>query len=113
MRFLGYTMGDPSAPTTPPSPDEMAKMGAFVAEATKAGVLLATGGVAPLDQAVKVQYHGGEYTVLDGPFAETTELVGGWALMECRDQAEAVEWTKRFLAIVGDGESMVRPVYMS
>jgi hypothetical protein len=105
MRFLGYTMGDPSAPMTPPSPDEMAKMGAFVAEATKAGVLL--------DQAVKVQYHGGEYTVLDGPFAETKELVGGWALMECRDQAEAVEWTKRFLAIVGDGESMVRPVYMS
>jgi len=113
MRFLGYTMGDPSAPMTPPSPDEMAKMGTFVAEATKAGVLLATGGVAPLDQAVKVQYHGGEYTVLDGPFAETKELVGGWALMECRDQAEAVEWTKRFLAIVGDGESMVRPVYMS
>lgn len=113
MRFLGYTMGDPSAPMTPPSPDEMAKMGAFVAEATKAGVLLATGGVAPLDQAVKVRYHGGEYTVLDGPFAETKELVGGWALMECRDQAEAVEWTKRFLAIVGDGESMVRPVYMS
>ena len=113
MRFLGYTMGDPSAPMTPPSPDEMAKMGAFVEEATKAGVLLATGGVAPLDQAVKVRYHGGEYTVLDGPFAETKELVGGWALMECRDQAEAVEWTKRFLAIVGDGESMVRPVYMS
>ncbi len=66
MRFLGYTMGDPSAPMTPPSPDEMAKMGAFVEEATKAGVLLATGGVAPLDQAVKVRYHGGEYTVLDG-----------------------------------------------
>jgi len=37
MRFLGYTMGDPSAPMTPPSPDEMAKMGTFVAEATKAG----------------------------------------------------------------------------
>ncbi len=111
MRFLGYTLGDPSAPVPMPSPDDMAKMGAFVEEATKAGVLLATGGVAPLNEAIKVQYHNGEFTVLDGPFTEAKELVGGWALMECRDKAEAVEWTKRFLALVGEGESTIRPVY--
>ena len=111
MRYLGYTLGDPSAPIAPPTQEDYAKMGAFVEEATKAGVLLATGGVAPLDEAVKVQYHGGEFTVLDGPFTEAKELVGGWALMECRDKAEAVEWTKRFLALVGEGESTIRPVY--
>ena len=86
-------------------------MGAFVEEATKAGVLLATGGVGPLEEAVKVQYHDGEFTVLDGPFTEAKELVGGWALLECRDKDEAIEWTKRFLEIAGHGESTIRTVY--
>jgi len=87
-----------------------AKMGAFVEEATKAGVLVATGGVGPLADATRVSYHDGQYTVIDGPFTEAKELIGGWALMECRDKAEAIEWTKRFLAIVGEGESTIRPV---
>ena len=111
MRFLGYTLGDPSTPVTPPRPELMAEMGSFVEEATKAGVLLATGGVGPLDEATRVSYHDGEFTVLDGPFTEAKELIGGWAVMECRDKAEAIEWTKRFLAIVGEGESTIRPVY--
>ena len=73
-------------------------------------MLLATGGLMPPDQAIKVKYSGGEFTVLDGPFAEAKELVGGWALMEVRDRAEAIEWTKRFLAIAGEGESTLREV---
>lgn len=92
MKFLGYTLGDPNAPMPQPSPDLYQKMGAFVEEATKAGVLLATGGLAPVDEGVKVQYHNGEFTVLDGPFTEAKELIGGWALMECRDKDEAIEW---------------------
>ncbi len=110
MKFLGYTLGDPNAPMPQPSPDLYQKMGAFVEEATKAGVLLATGGLAPVDEGVKVQYHNGEFTVLDGPFTEAKELIGGWALMECRDKDEAIEWTKRFLTIAGEGESTIRPV---
>jgi hypothetical protein len=110
MRFLGYTLADPTTPIPQPSPDMYAKMGAFVEEATKAGVLLATGGVGPLDDAVKVSYDGASYTVKDGPFSEAKELVGGWAVMECRDKDEAIEWTKRFLAIAGPGESTIRPV---
>ena len=86
-------------------------MGEFVAEATKAGVILATGGLAPADTATKIRYADGEFTVLDGPFAEAKELVGGWALMETRDRDEAIEWVKRFLAIAGPGESTIRPVY--
>jgi hypothetical protein len=111
MKFFGYTMGDPNAPVEPGSPEMYERMGAFVEEATKAGVLLATGGLAPLNEAVKVKYSGGEFTVLDGPFAEAKELVGGWALMETRDISEAIEWTKRFLTISGDGESTIRQVY--
>ena len=110
MRYLGYTLGDPSVPIAPPAPELIAEMGSFVEEATKAGVLLATGGVGPLDEATRVSYHNGEFTVLDGPFTEAKELVGGWALMEVRDKAEAIEWTKRFLAIVGEGETTIRPV---
>ncbi len=111
MRFLGYTLADPSIPIPPPSQDMYAKMGVFIEEATKAGVLLATGGLGPVEEAVKVRYADGQFTVLDGPFAEAKELVGGWALMETRDKDEAVEWTKRFLTIAGGGESTIRQVY--
>ena len=111
MRFLGYTLADPSIPVPPPSPEMYAEMGAFIEEATKAGVLVATGGLGPVDEATRVRYADGEFTVLDGPFAEAKELVGGWALMETRDKDEAIEWTKRFLAIAGPGESTIRQVY--
>jgi hypothetical protein len=110
MRFLGYTLADPSAPIPEPDPEMYAKMGAFVAEATQAGVVLATGGLAPPSEAIKVRYSNGEFTVLDGPFSEAKELVGGWALMEVRDKAEAIEWVKRFLAVAGEGESTIREV---
>jgi hypothetical protein len=111
MRFFGYTLGDPTVPTPPPSPELMAEMGKFIEEATKAGVLLATGGLAPVEEAVKVIRADGKFTVVDGPFTEAKELIGGWALMETRDQDEAVEWTKRFLNLAGDGESTIRQVY--
>ncbi len=111
MRFLGYTLADPSTPIPPPDPEMFAKMGAFVEEATKAGILLATGGLTPPEEATRVRYTDGQFTVLDGPFSEAKELIGGWALMECRDKAEAIEWTKRFLTIAGEGESTIRQVY--
>jgi hypothetical protein len=111
MRFFCYTLGDPSAPMPPPTQELMTEMGKLVEEATQAGVLVATGGMAPLDQATKVSYADGKFTVLDGPFTEAKELIGGWALLDTRDQAEAVEWGKRFLTIVGSGESTIRPVY--
>jgi hypothetical protein len=111
MRFLGYTMGDPSIPAPPPTPGLIAEMNDFVEEATKAGVLLAAGGVGPYQEATKVSLSDGKFTVLDGPFTEAKELIGGWALMEVRDKDEAVEWTKRFLSVVGEGESTIRQVY--
>ena len=112
MRFLGYTIGDPSTPMTPPGPEDFAEMSKFMEEATKAGVLLATGGVGPIESLTKIVNSGGKITVLDGPFTEAKELIGGWALMECRDQAEAIEWSKRFVAIAGEGEVRLREVFM-
>ena len=111
MRFLGYTLGDESVPVPPPTPELMARMGEFMEEATKAGVLVATGGIAPTAMGAKVTLADGEFTVVDGPFAEAKELIGGWALTECRDLPEAIEWTKRFLSVLGSGEARVRPVF--
>ena len=111
MRFFGYTLANEAeTPTEPPSPDMYEKMGKFVEEATKAGIVVATGGIAPTSEGAIVSLKGGEFTVLDGPFTEAKELVGGWALMECRDKDEAIEWTKRFLNVLGEGECRVRPV---
>jgi hypothetical protein len=111
MRFLCYTIGDPNAELPPPSPQMLEEMGHFVEEVTKAGALVATGGVGPLDTASKVSYDGKDFTVKDGPFTETKELIGGWALLECRDKDEAIEWGRRFLTIAGAGESTIRPTF--
>jgi hypothetical protein len=111
MRFLGYTLANEAEmPSTPPRPELFEEMGAFVEEAVNAGVIVATGGIAPTAEGVKISLQDGEFTVVDGPFTEAKELVGGWALLECRDMDEAIEWTKRYLNVVGAGESRVRPV---
>jgi len=109
MRFLTYTLGDENVPVPPPAPDLMDAMEALMEEITTAGVLVATGGLAPTSMAAKVSLTDGEFTVLDGPFTEAKELIGGWALLECRDLDEAVEWAKRFVSVVGEGEVRVRP----
>jgi hypothetical protein len=111
MRYLMYTLGDESVPIPPPSPELMEEMGRFVEEATKAGVLLVTGGLAPSATGTKVSLHAGKFTVTDGPFTEAKELIGGWALCECRDKDEAIEWAKRFLTVVGEGDSTIRQVF--
>jgi len=111
MRFLGYTLADEAElPTEPPSPELFEEMGKFVEEAVNAGVVVATGGIAPTSEGAKITLKDGEFTIVDGPFAEAKEIVGGWAIMECRDIDEAIEWSKRFVSVLGEGEVRVRPV---
>jgi hypothetical protein len=111
MRFLGYTLANEAeTPTEPPRPELYEEMGKFVEDAIQAGVIVATGGISPTSEGRKISLTDGKFTVVDGPFAEAKELVGGWALMECRDLDEAVEWSKRFLGVLGEGEVRVRPV---
>jgi hypothetical protein len=95
----------------PPSPQHIAEMGKFIEEITKAGVLLATEGCAPSAKGARVRLSDGKFTVTDGPFTEVKELVGGFALIQTKTKEEAVEWTKRFLKVAGDGESEVRLVH--
>src|ERR1039457_1956692 len=66
MRFLGYTLGDPSTPISPREPEMYAEIGNFIEEATKAGVLLATGRLPPVDESTRVTNLDGKFTVIDG-----------------------------------------------
>lgn len=111
MRYLMYALGDDSTPMPPPTPEMMAEMGKFMAEATQKGVLLATGGMTPTSQGTTVRYADGKFTVTDGPYTESKELIGGWALLEVKSKEEALDWTKRFLRIAGGGETRMRQVF--
>jgi hypothetical protein len=99
MRFLMTTKGGGPAPTQQLYED----MAALIEEMTKAGVLLDTGGLRPTDEAVTVRLSGGKQTVVDGPFSESKEVIGGYCVLQAKSKEEAVEWTSRFLDIHGDG----------
>ena len=84
-------------------PDERLaeEMGRLLEDMTKAGVLLDTGGLRPVGEATYVRLVGGRQTVIDGPFTESKEVVGGYCLVQVRSKEEAVEWASRFLALHG------------
>ncbi|GLY77497.1 YciI family protein [Actinoallomurus iriomotensis] len=109
MRFLLMTKGDESSTGNPPDEKLMREMGQFIEEMTKAGVLLATGGLDP--NGIHIKSSGGDVTVTDGPFAEAKEAVVGFALIDVRSREEAIELSKRFWSIVGDGEGEIRQVF--
>jgi hypothetical protein len=112
MKFLClYKPGTPEPATDqPPTADEMASMGKLIDEMAKAGVLLATEGCAISSKGARVDIDGGKFTVTDGPFPETKELIAGFAMIQVKTKAEAIEWGKRFLAVVGVGQSEIRQI---
>ncbi|WP_412543388.1 YciI family protein [Longispora sp. K20-0274] len=105
MRYLMMSKNTDS------TPDEKlyAEMGKFIEELSAAGILLATGGLAP--GGIRMTAVGDEITVTDGPFAEAKEAFGGFALIEVRSEEEMLELGRRFLRIVGDGESIIHQVF--
>src|SRR5262249_4770836 len=92
----------------PPDPQEMAAVGKLIMEMNQAGVLLATEGCAPSAQGFRLRAEKGSVGVTDGPFPETKETLAGYCLIQVKSKAEAVEWTKRFMSIMGEGSSEVR-----
>jgi hypothetical protein len=110
MRFLCiYRPGRPERDTGP-TEVEMRNMGRLIEEMTKAGVLLATEGCEPTSKGCRVRIDSGNFTVTDGPFPETKELIAGYCLLQVKTKEEAVEWGKRFLSVVGEGESEIRQI---
>jgi len=95
-------------------PDEtmLAAMGKFNEELVKAGIMLAGEGLHPSSKGVRVAFSGSKRTVVDGPFAETKELVAGFWLWQVRSMDEAIEWVRRCPnPMPGDSEIEIRPVF--
>jgi hypothetical protein len=112
VRILGVMKATAESEAgAPPSPELMEKMGAFMEEVTRAGILLATDGLHPSSKGKRVRLSGGKVTVIDGPFTESKELIASYALFQVKTMEEAVEWTSRFLNVLGEGECELRPIF--
>jgi hypothetical protein len=97
---------------TPPTQQEMDKMGKLIEEGFKAGWLLSTEGCLPSKLGFRVRGTGGKFTVTDGPFTEAKELVGGFAILKVASKEEALALTKKFMMVSGqDGECELRQLY--
>ena len=78
-----------------PSEELLAAMGEYNKELMQAGVLVDLSGLQPTSKGARVKFSGGKTTVIDGPFAETKELIGGYWIIDVKSKAEAIEWAKR------------------
>ena len=95
-----------------PSQELLTEMMQFNEELLKAGVLLAAEGLQPSAKSARVQFHGDKRTVVDGPFAETKELIAGYWIWKVTSLEEAIDWVKRCPNPTGeDGEIEIRPVF--
>ena len=99
MRFMSMIKSDEAMPWGPPPPALYEAMGAFAQEGAVNGTLVEQGGLGSSDQGAIVTLANGSISVLDGPFTETKELIGGYAVTEVRSKQEAVELGRRLLQI--------------
>jgi hypothetical protein len=118
IRYLGMIKGDKDTEAgVLPNEKGLATMGAFLEEGAKAGIFLAGEGLQPSSKGARVRFSGSKRIVTDGPFAETKELVAGYAVLQFASKAEALEWTKRFvqvdapLRLGGESECEIRPFF--
>jgi hypothetical protein len=109
MRYLSIYKTAERA--TPPSQEEMATMGKLIEEAMKAGWLIATEGCMHSALGARVRRDNEKVTVTDGPFTESKEVVGGFAILQANSKEEAVKLAKEFLDVAQDGECELRQLY--
>jgi hypothetical protein len=117
-RYMGLLKSDPDTEAGV-LPDEkvLSAMGAFIEEGVKAGIFLSGEGLQPSSKSARVRYSGEKRIVTDGPFAETKELVAGYAILQFASKDEGIEWTKRFVQVDAPGryaascECELRPIF--
>jgi hypothetical protein len=109
MRFLSIFKTAETG--VPPTREHMEKMQRLVEEGMKAGWLLATEGCLPTALGARVRSSRGNVMVTDGPFAETKEVIAGFALLEASSKAEAIRMAREFLEVAGDGECELRQIF--
>jgi hypothetical protein len=109
MKFLSiYKTAETGAP---PTQEDMDKMGKLIEEGMKAGYLLGVEGCLPSATGARVRLSNGKVTVTDGPFTESKEIIGGFALLRANSKKEAIELVRQFLQVAGDGECELRQVF--
>ena len=108
MRFMvmGMATQDTEA-GAPPTAEAMAAMQQYNEELVKAGVLLAAEGLSPTSKGARVRFSGDGITVIDGPFAESKEVVAGFTILQVRSKEEAIEWVKRAPNVSPGGKGLV------
>ena len=97
MRFMVIIKGDAKSEAgTLPPPEFIAAVGKYNEELQKAGVLLDLAGLKPTSAGAQLRYRAGQLKVVDGPFAESKEIIAGYWILNVKSKAEAIEWVKRF-----------------
>ena len=117
MRYLMFIRHSESYRQTPPPAALMDAMGKFVETSFKDGTLVDTGGLLPSKDGVRVRLDKGKIKVIDGPFTESKEVIGGWAIVNAASKADAIRIATEFMELhrkywpAFDGESEVRPMF--
>ena len=101
MRFMSMIRIEENTGQVP-SEQLMSDMGRLIEELTRSGQLVSTAGLRPTSEGVRVRLRNGHLSVIDGPFAEAKEVIGGYAILEAKSKDEAIELTRRFLKVHGD-----------
>ena len=112
MRFIVMGMATKESESAPPpKPEAFVAMQQYNEELAKAGVLLDLSGLQPTSKGARIEYSGKKRTITDGPFTEAKEVVGGFAIIQAKSKEHAIEITKKFLKVAGDGECELRQIY--
>lgn len=101
MRFLSMIRIDEKT-AKPPTERLMNEMGQLIEDWTRSGVLVSTAGLRPTSEGTRVRLRGGKLSTVDGPFTETKEVIGGFAILDVKSKEEAIQYTRRFLELHGD-----------
>jgi hypothetical protein len=117
MKYLCFVRHSETYRESAPPPALMEAMGKFVQQSMKDGTLVDTGGLLPSKDGARVRLAGGKITVTDGPFIDSKEIIGGWAILKTDSKAEAIRVATEFMELHRqhwpgfDGESEVRPMF--
>jgi len=117
MKYLTFIRHPESYRASPPPSSLMDAMGKFIQQSKKDGTLVDTGGLMPTKDGARVRLSAGKITVTDGPFSESKEVIGGWAILNASSKAEAIRIATEFMDLHRkhwpefEGESEVRPMF--
>jgi hypothetical protein len=117
MKYLAFIRHSETYRQSPPPAPLMEAMGKFVEKSLQDGTLVDTGGLLPSKDGARVRLAGGRITVTDGPFSESKEVIGGWAILNAGSKAEAIRIATEFMELHRrhwpefEGESEVRPMF--